>query len=123
MVVTIPIDATQPSVDASSAPHLHGIVVSDADLGRPRISWQLDGNATGLVGGYVLLYWPSPGAGKPAVEWAIIMPPGTQLRAPELTAAIAALIPKTTPGASVILGDAGNRAPTYAAFRGWFIPY
>jgi hypothetical protein len=121
---TIPADALSPIFDAAAAPpKLHTLVLSDADMGRPRLSWQIDAPLTGIVGGYVLLSWESPGSGKPAVAWALVIPAGNGARAPVLPSALDALIPRKPPAMQIVLGDAGARATTYLAFRTWFIPY
>ena len=87
------------------------------------LSWQIDAPLTGIVGGYVLMSWESPGSGKPAVAWALVIPSGSGARAPVLPSALDALIPRKEPAMQIVLGDAGARATTYTAFRTWFIPY
>ncbi len=121
---TLPLPATAPTYDASLAPpRLHDLAIAEFATGRPRISWSVDGSDTGFIGGYVLLVWPSPGPGKPAVTWLILFPLGASARAPALPPALAALVPKTAPGAAVVLIDAGMRLTSYDDFKGWFIPY
>jgi hypothetical protein len=122
---SIPLESVMPSVDASAAPPpLRKLVISDTDLGRPRFSWESDATLpTRATGGYIMMKWPSPGSGKPAVNWTMIIAPTTEARAPVLPAILTALVPFQPPRWQVVLGNTGARVPTYDAFRASYIPY